>query len=322
VWGVCGPRAPGGGPPILGAGVEQGSAWVVVARAHQRAPVDERAFVLGAVGLPCRIDHEGGGVVLLVPEAFAARARRELAEYDRERAVLPQREELPPVPPGALLSAAFYATVLLAVYMLEAGDAFGLPWWERGVSDAALVKEGQWWRAATALTLHTDFPHLAGNLVFGATFGVLFAQLVGSGIAWSAAFTAGFLGNLANAWIQGDGHRSVGASTAVFGVLGCLVAFEWRRRALYRVKLVRRLSPPVMGLVLLAWLGVGGEGPVETDVGAHALGMLSGAILGGLIGVGLSLRKTIMPSPPAVQVAAGLAALGALAGAWALALSG
>jgi rhomboid protease GluP len=302
--------------------VEEGSSWVVVARARQRAPVDERAFVLGAVGLPCRIEHEGGGVVLLVPEAFAPRALRELSEYDRERATLPQKEELPPVPPGALPSALFYATVLIAAYLLAAGDAFALPWWERGVSDAALVKDGEWWRAATALTLHLDIPHLAGNLVFGATFGVLFAQLVGSGVAWSAAFAAGFLGNLANAWIQGEGHRSVGASTAVFGVLGCLVAFEWRRRAFYHVKLMRRLTPPIMGLVLLAQLGLGAEGRPDTDIGAHVLGMLSGAILGALIGVGLSLRKTILPSPPAVQVAVGLATLAALAGAWALALAG
>ena len=130
--------------------MEDGSSWVVVARSHLRAPVDERAFVLGAVGLPCRIDHEGGGVVLLVPEAFAPRALRELSEYDRERASTHEREQLPPVPPGALSSAAIYAAVLILAYFLEAGDAFQLPWWDRGVADAALIQDGEWWRAATA----------------------------------------------------------------------------------------------------------------------------------------------------------------------------
>ena len=299
--------------------MDAGALWVVVARAERRRDAEERAFVLGAVGLPNRIEPlADGGALLLVPQALAARALRELSEYDRERSSAPPREELPPVPPGALPSAVFFAAVLILAHLLASADAFGLPWWERGLGDAARIQGGEWWRAATSLTLHTDFAHLAGNLVFGAVFGVLFAQLVGSGVAWSSAFAAGFLGNLANAWIQGAGHRSVGASTAVFGVLGCLVAFEWRRRALYRVSRVRRLSPPVMGVLLLAWLGTG---DAQTDVGAHAFGMLSGSIIGGLIGAGLALRRTVRPWPPRVQAAAGAAALLLLAGAWALALT-
>jgi membrane associated rhomboid family serine protease len=306
--------------------VIEGAPWVIVARGRRRGEIEERAFVLGALGLPCRIEHIGDAALLAVPEAFAARALRELSEYERERSTAPPREALPPVPPSALPSAVVYALVLVSVHLFAAGDAFGLAWWDRGLGDAGLIRDGEWWRALTSLTLHTDLQHLAGNLLFGATFGVLFAQLVGSGVAWSSALAAGFLGNLANAWFQGEGHRSVGASTAVFGVLGCLVAFEWRRRAFYRVSLVRRLSPLVMGVVLLAWLGTGGTGAggtgadPGTDVGAHAFGMLWGGLLGGLIGAGLALRRTVLPWPPRVQVAAGAAALLALAGGWALAL--
>lgn len=257
-------------------------------------------------------------MLLRVPADLAEAARAELHDYESEDVVRAPREELPPIPPGALPSAVFYALVIVGGFLLQRGEAFGLPWWEAGTNDAGQVLDGQWWRAATALTLHTDLAHLAGNLIFGATFGVLFAQMVGSGVAWSAAFGAGFLGNLVNAWFQGEGHRSVGASTAVFGVLGCLVAYEWRRRSLYGGSLYRRIAPPVFGLVLLFWLGVGGE---RTDVGAHVWGMLLGCLLGGLIGAALSLRRTVAPWPPVVQAAAGAATLAALAGAWVLALS-
>ena len=33
------------------------------------------------------------------------------------------------------------------------------------------VTGGEWWRAVTALFLHADALHLAGNVIFGAAFG-------------------------------------------------------------------------------------------------------------------------------------------------------
>ena len=55
-------------------------------------------------------------------------------------------------------------------------------------------------------------------------------------------------------------------------------------------------------------------------MGAHVWGMLNGSVLGGLIGAGLALRRTVNPSPPWVQLVAGLATFAAIGGAWALAL--
>lgn len=293
--------------------------WIIVAQARGPAGVADRALVLRAVGIPHKVEHvRGGSAVLVVPLAFAESAARELGEYARENRRSAPLEELPPIPPGALPSALAFAGVLIAAYALERGRAFGLDWWAAGVSDAARILDGEWWRAITALTLHTDVPHLASNVVFGAAFGVLFAQLVGSGVAWSAAFGAGFLGNLVNAWVHGAGHRSVGASTAVFGALGCLVAYEWRRRARLKVGLVRRLAPPILGLVALGLYGVGDE---RTDVGAHVWGMASGGILGALIGAALAARKGSGPWPAPVQLAAAALTLAALAGAWALAFA-
>ena len=39
-----------------------------------------------------------------------------------------------------------------------------------GQAQAQLLLEGQWWRAATALTLHADAGHVLGNCLFGALF--------------------------------------------------------------------------------------------------------------------------------------------------------
>ncbi|MEM7307535.1 MAG: rhomboid family intramembrane serine protease [Planctomycetota bacterium] len=298
--------------------MESGPTWVVVHSGGDPAEINERSLVLRAVGVPHRVQRTAEGAMLVVPLEHADRALQELSDYETENEDWPPREELPPVPPGAVSSAIVYATVLACAFLLERGEAFDLDWWGAGMSNAALIREGEWWRAATALTLHTDLPHLAGNLIFGAVFGVLFAQLVGSGVAWGTVFLSGFLGNLANALLQVPDHRSVGASTAVFGALGCLVAYEWRRRSLLRMRPLRRWAPPILGVVLLAWFGTGGE---RTDVGAHFSGMFSGGLLGAAIGLTLGFRRTIEPWGPAVQLVSGVAALLAVAGSWALALS-
>jgi membrane associated rhomboid family serine protease len=42
----------------------------------------------------------------------------------------------------------------------------------------------------TALGLHLDLLHLAGNLAFGTVFGVMLAQSIGFGLAWLTFVTA------------------------------------------------------------------------------------------------------------------------------------
>ena len=72
----------------------------------------------------------------------------------------------------------------------------------------------------TALGLHADSVHLAGNLVFGLVFGFLAGERLGWGLAWFGMLLAGALGNTLNAFVQAPDHTSVGASTAVFATLG------------------------------------------------------------------------------------------------------
>jgi rhomboid protease GluP len=122
--------------------------------------------------------------------------------------------------------------------------------------EAGRVTSGEWWRTVTALTLHVDLAHLGANLVFGALFGLLAGQALGGGVAWLLIVMAGALGNFANAWLQLPEHISIGASTAVFSALGLIVVHAVRPDAASREP-VRRWSPVVGGVLLLAFLGVG-----------------------------------------------------------------
>ena len=75
--------------------------------------------------------------------------------------------------------------------------------------------------------------------------------------------------------MQSPGHRSVGASTAVFGAVGILAALSLVRHRHYLQR--RWLLPVAAALALLALLGTEGK---NTDLGAHLFGFVSGIVLG------------------------------------------
>jgi membrane associated rhomboid family serine protease len=138
------------------------------------------------------------------------------------------------------------------------------------------ILSGEFFRTLTALTVHADFLHLAGNLFGIALFGTAVCHLTGAGLAWLMILVSGMLGNLANAWLFQSDHLSVGASTAVFGAVGILGAVQACRRLRLKIPGFRAWLPLAAGLALLAFLGAGRH----SDVTAHLFGFLAGALLG------------------------------------------
>lgn len=238
------------------------------------------ALVLTARSIPCRIELASSGYRLLVPAVNLESARSELRLYEE------QNRDWPPPPPRAR-SLVENTLPTLAVLILLATfhnlTLLDIPLPGRGIVDltdlgelqGAAVREGQWWRLVTSLTLHADLPHLVGNLCIGGAIIVMLCRELGSGLAWSLLLGAGVLGNLANAWAQSPDHRSLGASTALFGAMGIFAAMGMVR---YRRHSPRRWQVPLAaGLALLALLGSQGE---RTDLGAHLFGFAFGLGLG------------------------------------------
>jgi membrane associated rhomboid family serine protease len=159
---------------------------------------------------------------------------------------------------------------------------------QMGTLDSVLVRSsGQWWRLLTALTLHADVPHLLGNLLFGSLLLRWVFLSRGAGVGWLLVLGSGFLGNAVSVLLHvQDLHRSIGASTAVFGALGLLVSDALLRRH-------EGLLPAsgVGGIFLagVAVLGLWGSGGVNTDVVAHACGFVCGCGIGWFSGLGNGL---------------------------------
>jgi membrane associated rhomboid family serine protease len=256
--------------------------WVAIYRCQQSGHCRERALVLEALHIDYRLVQVDDTYILLVSPTDASRAYTELRAYEAENAEWPVEEKPLPRVSSGVSGVIGYCVVLITVFVVEQRQSFALDWWNAGKTYSVLIREGELWRTVTALSLHADVLHLLGNLVLGSLFVLFVCHGLGTGLAWFSILLTGALGNWVNAWLQPADHTSVGASTAVFGALGILIALQWKRRSQYTQR--RRLwhgAPLVVGAVLLGFLGTAGT---NTDVLAHITGMLSGVLFGILWG--------------------------------------
>jgi membrane associated rhomboid family serine protease len=151
---------------------------------------------------------------------------------------------------------------------------------DRGEAMNRWIIAGEWWRTITALTLHRDLSHFMANLGFGLLFAAFLQPRLGGGVTWLGIVLSGALGNSVNAWFYKSSlHSSIGASTAVFGGLGLLMAWEFIAR--WRIPHTRHwwqfVVPLGGGLALLAFLGSSDEAAGDrTDYMAHFLGFRLG----------------------------------------------
>ncbi len=284
-----------------------------VYRSPARRQCEERTVVLLAMGIESELLELQDEYALAVHPRDAERAKQQLALYALENRVQPSRAASLPALANGLHGALLYVAVLVIVDRLQSANVYALDWWEAGKLHADLIRNGEWWRSLTALSLHTDLVHLVSNLGFGILFGMLVSQLFGVGLAWCLIVLAGGLGNMVNAFVQSPQHTAVGASTAVFAALGIVVVHTWRQQAPKQQRWLRRWAAPISGVVLLSFLGLSGE---RTDFMAHILGFAMGALLGYLA----STVQERVVFDVHHQYAFGAAALGMIVVAWVLAL--
>ncbi len=290
-----------------------------VATILSRRQLRSWSLVLAARQIPWRAERRGLGWQLLVPAEDFSRSVQELRQYENEN------RDWPPSAPQATSLVDNRTTtvwVLIAIgafynltrHNIDLAGHNPVGWAALGNAYAGKIMAGQWWRLATALTLHADWQHLLGNLLIGGVFISRLCRDLRSGPAWLLLLASGMLGNLANAWLQNPAHQSVGASTAIFGAVGLLAAISMVRYR-HNLRPRRRWTLPVAAaLGLLAMLGAGGE---NTDLGAHLFGFLIGLPLG--IGTELVIEYRGRPGV-AVNALLAASAIIIVVGAWCAAL--
>jgi rhomboid protease GluP len=241
----------------------------------------EWALVLAAAEIPHRLEVGDRRWTVLVATPDAPRATAALDAYDAE---VPRDEPTGPADPAAApvswgVGLAAGAS-LLAFFAVTGPPAAAGGWFVRGGASAPRIAAGELWRAVTALTLHVDAGHVAGNAVATALLLTAVVQRLGPGIGLWLTLLAGASANVLEALVTDGHHEAVGASTATFGAIGILAGLQLVPTTRKR-RTRRRWIVFAAAIVLLAMLGVGRG----SDALGHALGLGCGGVLGLVDGI-------------------------------------
>ena len=183
-----------------------------------------------------------------------------------------------------------------------------------GANFAPLTAAGEWWRLLAAAFLHSGVLHLALNMWALWNAGRLTERLYGSVSFLLIYLAAGVTGSLASALWNPKGAVSIGASGAVFGVLGALGAFLAVQKHSVPRQVLLGLRASVlsfMGYTLAIGFLVPG-----IDNAAHLGGMVAGFVLGAILARPLTAPDRGYLLARRLPVAAATAVLLAGALAW------
>jgi membrane associated rhomboid family serine protease len=216
---------------------------------------------------------------------------------------------------GAIVTKALIAAnVLVFIINLAQGASLGrnggelyFDWFLIGHAElfpggpAIGVGDGDWWRLITSTFLHGSIIHLGFNMLMLWWIGSPIEAAIGRGRYLMLYLVSGLAGSAGALLLTEPNRATVGASGAIFGLLGAALVFERQRNYVLGGS---ALSIIVLNLVLsFAVPGI--------SIGGHLGGLIGGA----LCGLALSRfgRTHAIYGRPGVVGVAGVVAVGVLA---------
>jgi membrane associated rhomboid family serine protease len=220
-------------------------------------------MTVAPVGLRCP-DHAGG---------TAHRARASVPAIGGRRIVL-RTPQTRVVGTEALVTKILIA-VNVAIYLLTCVQGAGIndpggPLFRKWLLFGPLVAHGEWWRLITAAFLHAGLLHIGFNMLALWWFGAPVENYLGRARFLLLYVVSGLAGS-AGALIQSPTTPVVGASGAIFGILGAMLVLEYQATG--------RLGGNAMTLIVINL--VLGFAIANVSIGGH-IGGLIGGILGTL----------------------------------------
>lgn len=230
------------------------------------------------------------------PEAAdRVRAGRESAALNRDQDERSSARMLRPGPSPAtwtmigLNSGCYAVQLLLAQQLTRAGVssevAANTAMLRLGANEPGLtLGAGQYWRLLASAFLHGGWAHLGINMYALFVVGAVLERLIGPWRFLAFYFFAALMAGLASVLLAGSGSYSVGASGAIMGLIGLLMAPRLRRDPRFPGVLANRMFQWLIRPVIFTFaLGLGlrlFDVPLLIDNGAHLGGLLAGFALG------------------------------------------
>jgi membrane associated rhomboid family serine protease len=200
--------------------------------------------------------------------------------------------------PATLVLVALNVLVYIVTVVQGAGlNAPGGRLIQDGALQGAAVSNGDWWRLVTAMFLHASVLHIAFNMFALYWLGSIVETALGTWRYLLVYFASGLAGSAGALVLSGPYAVTVGASGAIFGLLGALLVLEYLATGSLAGQAMTLL---VLNLVITFAIP-------NISIGGHVGGLLGG------IAATLALTKLRYVRPaflaPAAVVAIGAASL-------------
>ena len=180
-----------------------------------------------------------------------------------------------------------------------------------GLGEPHLIAEGfisggEWWRIITPIFLHGGLLHLLMNSMFLMNLGPTIEDLLDTDRFWVVYLATGVAGSALSQsyigyWIRGHWVPTVGASGALFGLVGFLFAYGYKEGGLVWAAVKAMMWRMAMFLIVITLL----MGNIDNL--NHFGGMLTGVLFG------LTVKPSRMRGPNSRTVWGALAVVGVFA---------
>ncbi|MFX0016376.1 MAG: rhomboid family intramembrane serine protease [Promethearchaeota archaeon] len=133
------------------------------------------------------------------------------------------------------------------------------------------IFQGEFYRLFSAMFIHANVVHLVSNVLFLIIFGIRLEELKSASLLIFGFIICGFIGNVASLlwFLLGISMNSVGASGAIFGLLG-IISYLVQSKTKHE----RRQSLYLLIIFFLITIGQ------DTNFVSHLFGLLGGIFVG------------------------------------------
>lgn len=138
-----------------------------------------------------------------------------------------------------------------------------------GQVNAFVLFRGAWYQLFTALFIHVNIAHIAGNMFFFAIFGLRAEEMFDLKQYLAVYFLSGLAGNLLTLAFGPTFPPSAGASGAIFGVFGATIIY-----------IRRAVGQSIVGALVVAFFLL----LINSGPGVNNFAHLGGLVVGLLIG--------------------------------------
>lgn len=209
------------------------------------------------------------------------------------------RVRMPSLPPNVTyviigVTVAAYLLQLLTV-ALWGYAVYQIDWLEiYGARINSAIRAGELWRFITPVFLHGSVAHIFFNMYALLSIGSFLERQFGHGRFVLLYFLGAFAGNVFSFLFTGEDGYSIGASTAVFGLIGAQVVFFYQNRELFGRQARQAISNMVFIIAINLFIGLS----PGIDNWGHVGGLLGGAMFAWFA----SPRWMVVGTPPEMSL--------------------